>query len=105
MCISRTLNPYSDVHSYQLNYFLIGIMMPSFGPGEGPIFFHQLRCTGSENRLSDCSKSSSYSLNHYNDAGVRCQLNFSPGKVILQCHSLFTNPSGGLNLVFYVNHT
>ena len=68
--------------------------MPYFGPGEGPIFFHGLRCTGSENRLSDCSKSSSYNTYHSNDAGVRCQLNFSPGKFILQCHSFFTVPPG-----------
>ena len=82
--------------------------MPSFGPGEGPIFY-QLRCTGSENRLSDCPKSSSYYTGHSNDAGVRCQLNLSPGNVILQwCYSLFTSHSltlEELNLDPHVKHT
>ena len=55
--------------------------MSSFGPGEGPIFFHGLSCTGSENRLSDCSQSDPYNSDHNNDAGVRCQFNLSPCNV------------------------
>ena len=76
----RGLHPDSDVPTKIFS--LLGITLPSFGPGEGPIFFHQLRCTGSENRLSDCPKSSSYNTYHSNDAGVRCPFNLSTGNVI-----------------------
>ena len=56
--------------------------MPSFSPGEGSIFFDNLRCSGSENRLIDCPKSSYYYISRY-QAGVRCQFNPSSGNVIL----------------------
>ena len=55
--------------------------MPYFGPGEGPIIFHGLSCTGSENSLSDCSQFDPYNIDHNNDAGVRCQFNLSPCNV------------------------
>ena len=56
--------------------------MPSFSPGERSIYFSNLRCNGSENRLIDCQKSSFYA-SYYSSAGVRCQFNPSSGNVIL----------------------
>ena len=46
----------------------------------GPILLYNVRCTGSERRLVDCpSGSYHYGIRHSNDAGVRCQINPSPG--------------------------
>ena len=46
----------------------------------GPILIYDVRCTGSERRLVDCpSGSYHYGISHYSDAGVRCQINPSPG--------------------------
>ena len=46
-----------------------------FGTGTGTIFLDNVGCTGSENNLNDCSRSSSVSCfgGHSEDAGVRCQ--------------------------------
>lgn len=42
--------------------------------GSGPIFLHDVMCTGSEFRLLDCPNEGleRSSCSHYNDAGVRC---------------------------------
>jgi len=48
----------------------------AFGQGSGPILLDNVGCTGSQNRLIDCTHSTHTSdCNHSEDAGVRC---FSP---------------------------
>ena len=46
-----------------------------FGAGTGTIYLDNVGCTGSENNLIDCSRSSFVSClgAHSEDAGVRCQ--------------------------------
>jgi hypothetical protein len=44
-----------------------------FQAGTGPILFGNLRCTGTESRLTACSSTYNYAVTHSNDAGVRCQ--------------------------------
>ena len=45
-----------------------------FGAGSGSIFLDNVRCTGSESSLLDCSHDTSVSCSsgHREDAGVRC---------------------------------
>ncbi len=56
-------------------------MERSFGPGVGAIFLYQLNCDGAENRLVECPSNYNYGVSHYQDVGVRCLINISPGKV------------------------
>ena len=46
-----------------------------FGRGRGTIYLDEVGCNGQENKLADCSRSSSVHCHHehYEDAGVRCQ--------------------------------
>ena len=46
-----------------------------FGAGTGTIYMDYVGCTGSENNLIDCSRSTSFGCfgSHSQDAGVRCQ--------------------------------
>ena len=46
-----------------------------FGAGTGTIYLDGVGCTGSENNLIDCSRSSTVTCfgGHSQDAGVRCQ--------------------------------
>ena len=46
-----------------------------FGAGNGTIYLDNVGCTGSENNLIDCPRSSTVSCTsgHTEDAGVRCQ--------------------------------
>ena len=46
-----------------------------FGAGTGTIYLDNVGCTGSENNLIDCSRSTTVSClgGHSEDAGVRCQ--------------------------------
>ena len=46
-----------------------------FGAGTGPIYLNTVDCSGSENKLINCSRSSFLSCpgGHSWDAGVRCQ--------------------------------
>ena len=44
-----------------------------FGAGTGKIYLDDVGCTGSDNRLIDCSHSTSNNCEHSKDAGVRCQ--------------------------------
>lgn len=44
-----------------------------FGQGTGPIFLSNLRCNGTEARLTDCSSFVGRQCNHREDAGVRCR--------------------------------
>ncbi|KAI4900372.1 hypothetical protein NFI96_015985 [Prochilodus magdalenae] len=45
-----------------------------FGPGSGPIWMNNMRCTGSEATLKNClsSESSKHNCDHSKDAGVIC---------------------------------
>ena len=47
-----------------------------FGPGIGTIYLDSVSCSGSENRLIDCTRGTfvSCSSGHNEDAGVRCQI-------------------------------
>ena len=44
-----------------------------FSPGAGPIHLDDVMCTGTENRLTDCTYTSVHNCIHFEDAGVRCQ--------------------------------
>ena len=62
----------------------------TFGQGTGPIFLSNLRCDGTEQRLTDCISTSGASCSHYEDAGVRCQQRTGMGSyagvvVLLSC--------------------
>ena len=50
---------------------------PPFGQGSGPIFWDDVQCTGTEQRLEDCSHLStpagSEDCIHDEDVGVACQ--------------------------------
>ncbi|XP_038069843.1 deleted in malignant brain tumors 1 protein-like [Patiria miniata] len=43
-----------------------------FGQGTVPIAMSEVRCTGSESRLTDCSFQTSHNCDHHEDAGVIC---------------------------------
>ena len=48
-----------------------------YGAGKGPVFLNSVRCTGTENSLTDCSRSlfgdvSSSCATHLYDASVKC---------------------------------
>ena len=59
-----------------------------FGPGSGPIYGTNVRCTAEESRLVDCVASVDVtSCSHASDAGVTCNRNcrvsfFSPLAII-----------------------
>ena len=51
----------------------VGInVFPGYGGGTGPILLNDVRCTGRETSLSECSSVSVYNCVHNNDVGVRC---------------------------------
>ena len=62
-----------------------------FGAGTGSIFLDGLGCSGSEQRLIDCSRSSTVSCfsGHNEDAGVRCQGMYLSGTMM--CRQLLWN--------------
>ena len=45
-----------------------------YGPGTGPIYFDNMRCTGNEVTLMQCHSNPPgvHNCNHYEDAAVRC---------------------------------
>ena len=54
----------------------VGFSSAHFGPGIGMISLDNVGCSGMEERLIDCYRSSSVSCSrgHSEDAGVRCQI-------------------------------
>ena len=67
-----------------------------FGRGTGPSLLDQLRCTGNEQNLLNCSHSgrgvtASY-CNHYHDVGVRCLGKSKPGDKIV-CEFFLLQPT------------
>lgn len=53
---------------------MIGATVTRFGQGSGPIFLHNVGCTGLESRLFDCPNGGieANTCSHYSDAGVVC---------------------------------
>ncbi|KAL2096556.1 hypothetical protein ACEWY4_008704 [Coilia grayii] len=49
-----------------------------FGKGSGNILMDDVRCSGAECSLTDCSYISNHNCNHGEDAGVRCNLEETP---------------------------
>ena len=43
-----------------------------FGSGYGPIWFSQVKCSGSETNLFNCNKNYTHNCTHFEDAGVQC---------------------------------
>ena len=67
----------ATVVCHQLGY-LIAIGAPRsaiFGPGNGPVWYSNVRCAGTEQNLTECTHSNYYSGSacpHSRDAGVVC---------------------------------
>ncbi len=55
-------------------YYTGGVAAPSYGPGEGPILFTSVRCTGIEYALFMCANTSIIpsECTHERDAAVQC---------------------------------
>ena len=86
--------------------FYIGVRAYSrahFGRGTGPIFFDNMRCSGSEAQLISCSHNiPSSSDDHSEDAGVRC----TPGWLD-SIHIMFASFIRELSvcILSYINHS
>ncbi len=50
----------------------INVNNGGFGQGSGPIYLSNLRCNGSEARITDCATVEGRACTHREDAGVRC---------------------------------
>lgn len=50
-----------------------GIGVGRYDPGSGPIYLDEVRCTGSEPSIVNCSSSRQHDCDHSEDAGVRCE--------------------------------
>ena len=67
MMVILKLLPSSDAIAYSGAFF---------GAGSGPIHLDDVRCTGSEAALINCTyDSSTIDCSHFEDAGVQCQSN------------------------------
>ena len=68
---------YSDAHVVcnQLGYPSSGAVALSnsyFGRGYGPIWFNQVKCSGSETNIFHCNQNYTHNCTHFEDAGVQC---------------------------------
>lgn len=67
--------PDATVVCRQLGYSIIGAVarrQAFFGAGTGQILLDNVRCTGRESRLIDCTALTMHNCNHGEDAGVTC---------------------------------
>ena len=66
----------ADVACRQLGYAsaseFFGALRHSFGPGTGPIWLDNLRCTGEETRLDQCQHTKAHNCHHVEDVGLAC---------------------------------
>ena len=55
-----------------------------FGWGTGPIYLDELRCTGSEGALVNCTHNGvgTHDCDHYEDVGVTCSKYYNPSGAI-----------------------
>ena len=53
-----------------------------FGAGTGSIVMDEVRCTGSEGRLVNCTHTTRHDCSHFEDASVRC---YDPSESIGKC--------------------
>lgn len=61
--------------SYYMTIFIIAATAfgsARFGQGSGPIVADDVRCTGTESTLMNCTFSLTHNCVHSEDAGVRC---------------------------------
>ena len=74
-----------------------------FGQGSGPIHLDDVRCTGTERRLIDCTYTRIDNCFHFEDAGVRCQgVHIVLSKVLVhKVYFLITNMQASL-CIFYL---
>lgn len=64
----------------QLILFSVDAYVGQFGPGFGPIFLDNVRCTGNESYLFNCTGLLVDNCNHQEDAGVFCINQPEPGE-------------------------
>ena len=68
--------PDADVACRQLGYASASEFFPGyhslFGPGTGPIWLDNLRCTGDEARLDQCEHIKAHNCSHAEDVGLAC---------------------------------
>ena len=63
-----------------------------FGAGTGPVYLDGVDCSGSENNLTDCSRSSFVSCYYsYRGAGVRCQGTYCGCSILIDSQTHFYN--------------
>jgi len=64
------------------------VLRAGFGAGSGPIYLDDVRCTGSETGLVNCTYDSvTTDCSHTEDAGVRCSV--ARKSLCLNCSKLF----------------
>ena len=79
---------------------VVALRAASFGEGTGRIWLDNVKCTGNERQLRNCTNTSFgvNSCSHAQDAGVRCRI----GTVFIISYNLFmTNPGTQSSLVWH----
>ncbi|XP_062407986.1 immunoglobulin superfamily member 1-like [Sardina pilchardus] len=72
-----------------------------YGAGTGQILMDNVKCSGTEQSLTQCSYISSHNCYHHEDAGVVCSLRVLPGEtVLIRCSSAYRCNG---NLLLYRN--
>ncbi len=64
------------ITAYLYTVFAIGAVadiFTVFGRGSGPINLDDVRCSGSETHLVNCTHASTHNCGHHEDAGVTCK--------------------------------